>query len=240
MMYGHTVPAKHIFSYAASFGQTDTKCIAEKHCTALIASGFKTFNAICVRDQASADTVTSLTGITPKICFDPVLLYGFEKELKSTSYEVPKRPYLVVYAYDNRLNEPEEVAPIIDFARKHRLQIISPGFYHKWADKNINVTPLELLQVIKRAKYVVTDTFHGSVMASLLNRPFAVLIRESNRNKISYLLDSLGLQTQSVGQLPKLETVLSKPVDWQLISKNIEHLREEGLAYLQGVLNEQK
>lgn len=240
MMYGHTVPAGKVFSYAASFGQTDTKRIADKHCTALIANGLKMLKAICVRDKSSADTVAALTGITPQICFDPVLLYGFEKELQNTSYCVPKQPYLVIYAYSDRLNTPQEIEAIKSFARKHGLKIVSPGFYHKWADKSLQVTPLELLKVIQSAQYVVTDTFHGTVMAALLNRPFAVLIRESNRNKISYLLDSLGLQAQRVNQLAELETVLLQPVNWPQLNQTIQRLREEGISYLQGVLNEQK
>lgn len=240
MMYGHQVPAKTVFSYAASFGQTDVKRIAQKHCMDIISNGLKTFKAVCVRDRASADTVTALTGITPQICFDPVLLYGFEKELKNTSYNVPKQPYLVVYAYDNRLNDVEEITPIQTFARKHGLQIVSPGFYHKWADKNLNVTPLELLQVIKQAKYVITDTFHGSVMSILLNTPFATKVRDSNVNKMEYLLGSLGTDKRKLTGWDMLESVITSPVNWEVINANIRRLRQEGLAYLQGVLNEQK
>ncbi len=238
MMYGHTVPAKTVFSYAASFGQTDMKRITEKYCTTLISDGLKSLKAVCVRDQASANTVQELTGIIPQICFDPVLLYGFEKELQNTLYKMSQQPYLVVYAYDNRLNEPEEVTPIIDFARKHGLQIVSPGFYHKWADKNINVTPLELLQVIKYAKYVVTDTFHGGVMSLLLNVPFAVKVRNSNINKIDFLLNSVGGSiSQKLTDFTQLEPVITRPLNWVAINQNIQRLRKEGINYLKGVLN---
>ena len=236
MMYGHAVPAGTIFSYAASFGQTDIKRIAKKHCTALISSGLKTFKAVCVRDKASAETVKALTEITPQICFDPVLLYGFENELQEMVYPLPKNPYLAVYAYDQRLNGLQEVKYIQQFAKKHNLQIVSPGFYHKWADKNLNVTPLELLQVIKHAKYVITDTFHGSVMSLLLNTPFAVKIQLSNTNKIAYLLKSLGALERQVADFSQLKDVLSRPVNWDVINENIQCLRTEGLNYLKGVL----
>ena len=238
MMYGHTVPAKIMFSYAASFGQTDMKRIGDKHCTALVSSGLKTFKAISVRDEASANTVKSLTGLTAQICFDPVLLYGFEKELQKTVYNTPRQPYLVVYAYDSRLNEPAEVIPIKTFARKHGLAIISPGFYHKWADENLNVTPLELLQVVKHAKYVITDTFHGSVISLLLNTPFAVKVRNSNVNKIDFLLNSMGEIHQKLTDFTQLESVIMRPINWEAINQNIQRLRIEGLAYLRGILDE--
>ena len=240
MMYGHAVPAETVFSYAASFGQTNVKQIADKRCTALIAGGLKTFKAICVRDEASAQTVQALTGITPQICFDPVLLYGFEEELKQDVYNVPKQPYLVVYVYDRRFNSPEEIASIKSFAKKHNFLIVSPGFYHKWADQNLNVTPLELLQVFQHAKYVVTDTFHGSVISLLLNTPFAVKVRESNINKITYLLNSLDASMHKITDFSQLEDMLNLPENWSCINQNIQHLRMEGLNYLKEVLNEQK
>ena len=118
MMYGHDVPADIIFSYAASFGQTDIDRIKEKHCLDLISSGLKNFKAISVRDKASANTVFTLTGVKPEICFDPVLLYGFGKELKQNKYKVPDKNYLVVYAYDNSLNDSAEVKKIKAFAIK--------------------------------------------------------------------------------------------------------------------------
>ena len=239
MMYGHTVPAKTVFSYAASFGQTGLERIAEKHCTDLIASGLNTLTAISVRDQASAQTVQQLTGKMPAMCCDPVLLYGFEKELAQTVCALPKRPYLVVYAYDQRLNELEEIAPIKSFAKKQGLSIISPGFYHQWADKNLNVTPLELLKVIQGAKYVVTDTFHGSVMSLLLNVPFAVKIRESNENKIDFLLTSMGGGiAPKLADFTQLKPVITRPINWEAVNQNIQRLRAEGLAYLKGVMNE--
>lgn len=240
MMYGHTVPSENVFSYAASFGQTDVKRMEEKHCTALIKSGLEMLKQICVRDEASAETVKTLTGKMPQICFDPVLLYGFEKELKETVYTVPQDPYLVVYAYDNHLNDTAEIDPIKAFARKHGLKVVSAGFYHKWADENLNVTPLELLQVIKQAKYVITDTFHGSVMSILLETPFAVKVREMNQNKIGYLLSSLGAPARKITDFKQLDDVLARAVDWGVIRQNITALRAQGLAYLEGALNVQK
>ena len=240
VMYGHTVPADTVFSYAASFGQTDLNRIQEKYCTQLIASGLKNLKAVCVRDQASANTVKLLTGITPKICFDPVLLYGFKDELQHTQYTVPTTPYLVIYAYDGHLNSQEEIDSIRAFANSHHLQIVSAGFYHSWADVNLNVTPLELLKVVQHASYVVTDTFHGSVMSILLNRPFAVKVQSMNANKINYLLDSLGASSHKLTKFNELGTVLCQKNDWTKINQNIQNWRQEGLKYLQEILHEKK
>lgn len=240
MMYGHTVNCKNIFSYAASFGQTDINRINEKNCSSLITSGLKTLKSICVRDLSSANTVEKLTGIKPNICFDPVLLYGFEKEIQNTTYSLPKKPYIIVYAYSNRLNTEEEIIPIKNFAKKHGMKIISPGFYHRWVDKNINLDPFELLKIIQGAEFVITDTFHGCVLSTLVNTEFVVCIRDSNINKISFLLDSLYLSDRKIKNFSMLENCFANKTDWEKTNKQINNLRIEGFNYLKGALYGEK
>ena len=237
MMYGYGVQSKQIFSYAASFGQTGLAEIERKNCRDILANGLARFNHICVRDQASAETVNALLGKTPAIHFDPVLLYGFEQEIRHTVFQTPKEPYLLVYAYDNHLNTPEEIDSIKDYARKNGLKIVSPGFYHKWADINLNVNPLELLQVFKQAKCVVTDTFHGSVLSILTNRPFAAFVRDMNRNKMDFLLKSLHAEPARTNQEQSIAATLAHTWDWVFINNTIQSMRKEAVSYLKEVLN---
>ena len=232
MMYAHSVPCGHIISYAATFGQTGIKEIRERNCEALIASGLKTLKAISVRDGHSAETIKKLCSIDADICFDPVLLYGFEQELAADCDKIPENPYMVVYAYDKSLNDEPEVKEIKEYAAKKGLKTVSAGFYHEWADINLNVSPLELLSVIKQADCVVTDTFHGSVISSLLNTPFAVRLRERNVNKISFLLGSLGLSERAINDFSELEQIFNKKTDWQKANANIAELRRHGMEYL--------
>lgn len=237
MMYGYGVNSRQIFSYAASFGQTDISDIEQKGCRDVIANGLKHFSHICVRDEASSHTVKELIGTNPAIHFDPVLLYGFEKELQTTSVRLPQGRYLLVYAYDTHLNNPAEITPIRDYARKNGLTIVSPGFYHSWADMNINVNPLELLQFFKQAEGVVTDTFHGSVLSILTNRPFAAFVRDMNANKMNFLLKSLGITTAKMQTWDKLPFILTQPIEWAKINNQIQQERLLAVSYLQHTLS---
>ncbi len=236
MMYGHGVTCKKIFSYAASFGQTNMADIEKKNCREIMTGGLRKFAHICVRDQSSADTIEALLGQRPEIHFDPVLLYGFAAELQNSSYAGPKGRYLLLYAYDNHLNSPEEIEAVRSYARAHKLKIVSPGFYHAWADINLNVNPLELLQVFKQANCVVTDTFHGSVLSILTNRPFAAFVRAMNTNKMSYLLHSLCAQQAHTQRVQDVPRILEQRWDWAAINQNIQGMREKALSYLKGVL----
>ena len=237
MMYGYGVNSQNIFSYAASFGQTNMAEIEQKGCRDVIADGLKHFSHISVRDEASAHTVKELIGKNPAIHFDPVLLYGFEKELQTTPVRLPKERYLLVYAYDTHLNNQDEITPIRDYARKNGLKIVSPGFYHSWADLNINVNPLELLQFFKQAECVVTDTFHGSVLSILTNRPFAAFVRDMNANKMNFLLKSLHAEQACIDKWQHIAATLSHKWDCPFINDTIQTMRKEAVLYLKEALN---
>jgi hypothetical protein len=240
IMYSHSLNVSLIFSYAPSFGQTDIGLIKEKGCFELIKSGLNRFNFLSVRDETSADAVKTLTGKYPEILFDPVLIYGFIKERNYESGKIPKIPYLLVYSYDINLNSEEEIRSIKLYAKKRNLKIISAAYYHKWCDYNLNLSPLELLLAFKNAECVITDTFHGSVLSILLNKPFAVFTRKINENKISCLLKSLKAEQAKLQNWEMIEKTISYRLDWNEINKTLENERAKSYAYLNKALSNAK
>lgn len=232
MMYGINVPCKNLISYAPSFGQTDIARIKEKGCFAAISAGLKTFQALSVRDAASAKTVQELTGIAPKIVCDPVFLYGFEREITKPCPIKIKRKYLLIYSYDKNMNEPCEVSAVKKYAKKHNLLIVSAGYYHKWADKNINADPIALISLFKGAQAVVTDTFHGSVLSIITNRPFAAFVRPININKMTFLLNSFKVSSAAMQRWEDLPLVLGREQDWSAVNAAVAEHRSKGLEFL--------
>lgn len=105
VFFGHGLPTDSVISYAGCFGPTTANEVRRLHCEPLVASGLKAMKAITVRDQNSADAVRDLTGIDAPLVVDPVLLYGYKTEIGSMVAPTHK-DYLLVYAYDNRLNDP--------------------------------------------------------------------------------------------------------------------------------------
>lgn len=236
-MYSHTLTAPLLFSYAPSFGQTNTDLIDKRACRELIASGLKRFHYLSVRDFFSAQTVKELTGLEPEIVCDPVLLYGFEKEIKESTVPALPSKYLLIYAYDRNMNAPDEVTKIKEYAQKTGLPIVSAGYYHKWADINLNVSPLDLLGVFKRAQCVVTDTFHGSVLSLITNIPFACLMRPINTNKLTALLETFTAQRAQIKDFKDLKVHFSVPFDWDKINTSIIENRTKGKDFLEKVFH---
>ncbi len=234
--YGYESPTPNIFSYAASYGPTTLEFINKKNAVEYITNGLNHFKMISVRDMNSHNIVMQLTGQDVPITCDPVFLYGYEKE--RTSFRNPEKdPYILIYAYDNNMNEKEEVQNIRTFAIENRYKIVSAGFYHSWCDKNINVSPIELLEYVNGARMVFTDTFHGLVMSILFNVQFIAKVR-ANANKLRFLLEEYNLLGRMTDQFDNVKSISSQEIDFEPINNIIKNKRQLGMNYIQECLKQ--
>ena len=232
--FGHALPSDKVFAYAGCFGPTKLEDIEKLHCKAFVASGLASMKGLAMRDQNSIRIAKELTGRDSKLVVDPVILYGYEEEL--AKLDNPKLPkYLLVYAYETRMNDSMETKKIIEYAHNHGLKVVCPGFYHKWADININTDPVELLRYFKYAECVVTDTFHGSVMSIITGRELAVKLRD-NSNKLLNLLEEYGLAERVIGDEWNLESIFSQKQDNEYVAKEIIRRRADSMAYLKEMI----
>lgn len=234
VFFGYAVPSKHVISYAGCFGPTTIKDIDSLHCRAFVTGGLNSMAAVSVRDNNSRDIVKELTGTEPPVVIDPVILYGYKTEIASFKRPLSEK-YIVVYAYDEHMNNSEEIAAIKSLAKKLDLKIVSPGFYHSWVDINANVSPTELLQYIRYAEFVVTDTFHGSVTSIICNTPFAAKIR-GNSNKLCNLLSEYNLEDRIITSFDNLDTIISTPNDFEEVNNIIEKRRNDSAEFLTNAL----
>lgn len=225
--FGDIPAVKETVSYAASCGYSHLENNSEAD-IALIKKGLSGLKNISVRDRNSYELVHKLTGKMPEINIDPVLLYDFESELKTgEKMGYPDYPYMVVYAYHNRIKSKEEIGAIKKYARDKGLKIICIGGSLPWCDEFAIIHPFQVLAYFKHAECIVTDTFHGSVIAAKLNKNFATIIRESNENKLGYLLDMLSLRDREIKDLSLLHKKLDDKADFtecnEIITREIAH-----------------
>lgn len=232
-LYGKGLNAPTVISYAGSFGATTLEKIYHYHIEKPIGENLRKLNAVSVRDQNSADIVKTLCGFEPEQHIDPTLIFDF------TELEPPKindDNYILIYGYDNRIKEKKIIQKIQEIAQKKKLKIISAGVWQDWCDKNILVTPFELLAYFRNAKYVVTDTFHGTVFSIKQNRPFVTILRDSNTEKLYDLLRRFNLTDRSVTLDDDLYQKLNETINYEEVNKIIEKEKEKSIAYLRKYL----
>lgn len=216
-------------SYACSFANTTYEDLCALNIEKRIAAAMNKFKAISTRDSASEQDARILTNRDVSIHLDPVLVGDFNAIVPNS---IPYKDYILVYSYDNRIHETSEVKAIKRFAKRYNKKLISFGFYQNWCDKNILVDPFTLMACFRNASYVVTDTFHGTVLSIKHNRPFTAFIRDSNRNKITDLVTRLHLENRVVVAPQELKSVLESNIDYDSVNKRLAMERKRSLEYL--------
>lgn len=227
-LYGDVKNANKVISYAGSFGTTTIEVIDKFAVRDKMIEALKKMSAISVRDLNSFNVIKCLLGIEPSFNIDPVLMFDYQKY----AVEPKEKDYIVVYSYPNRIKGKEEINVIKCFAKEKGKKLISICFYFPWCDETVIPHPFEVLGYIKRADYVITDTFHGCVMSIKFNKQFVALVRDSNKQKMSSLLNQFGLASRMCEKFDDLKERIEDQIDYCPINKQIEGEAKKSLEYL--------
>lgn len=230
-LFGQNAPAKRCITFSASFGSTTIERLREYNKEAEIAYYLKDIDAVSVRDRNSEIIVNSLVDKAVSVNLDPVLLYDFKEEVP----EIHESNYIVVYAYRGRISK-EEGKRIKAFAKKHNKKLIALGGVQDFCDEYIVCNAFEVMSYVKSADYVITDTFHGTVFSIKYWKKFAAIIRDSNKEKLSDLLQRFDLTERCVYDITHLEDTITKElsVTREAINDRIANEQRKAIAYLGG------
>lgn len=228
-LFGKNYENIKVISYAASFGHTTIVDLKKNHIEKDLGEMLSKFAAISVRDQNSYEIVEKLTDKNIYRHLDPVLLYDFKEG--SVLQRSDKQPYIIVYAYTNRLSKREEKY-IKTFARTRKMKIYSVGNYNRIADKNIICSPMEVFSIFKNAEYIITDTFHGTIFSIKMNMKFCTIIRDSNKNKLEALLRTLNRLDRVVVALEDIEKLYQMEIDYTMTNEIIKKEKKKTETYL--------
>lgn len=247
-LLGQNNRAKIVATYAASFGNTTMDKINQFGKKNEISKYLESFDFFSVRDTNTYNVISELSNKKPVTNMDPVLMYDFYSELEDTKLsdkqkELMSKPYMIVYAYPNRLKE-QEIQKLKQFAKEKELMIYGISGYQAYADEMIYDAPLNILQYFKHAQYVVTDTFHGTIFSVINNKPFATIVRKSinggygNQEKLEDLLKKLELKERFTFDGEDIVRILDTQIFYQKTNEIIRSERVKAKAYLAEVINE--
>ena len=99
-----------------------------------------------------------------------------------------------------------------------------------------DVDPFDFIRLIQDAKYVVTDSFHGSVFSILMHKQFITFYRKPSSEKgntnsrIDSLFNILGLSDRLYKN--DIYEQMQKEIDYNYVEEKISVLRKESLEFL--------
>lgn len=170
---------------------------------------------------------------------DPVVLYGQEK-LRAKCKKIMSDDYAAVYLLNGAEKQHDKYKELLK-RKKLRAKII-PGlkpqnlFTELVLNRNIDwgIGPDEFINLIYNSKVLITDSYHGALLALLLHKEFIVFPREKRKseqnNRMLSLLNKVGLQEHFCETYRNMEDI--KPIEWEKVDKIINNMREKSLEYL--------
>ena len=242
-LFGKNNRAKRLISYAASFGFTRYEDLVGYGIDKVIAERLRSFDSISVRDENSENIVYKLTDHHPQSHLDPVLVGDLEtREWRMPDIE--QDSYIAVYGYGRRFTDDEGKA-INAFAKREGLKTIAVFGRADFCDEFIECLPEEIFGYFKKAKYIVTETFHGAIFSMILHKTFVVFDRKksriniTNHEKLYDMLQKMGLTDRIVNDLSELGSVMKQPIDFSAVDKKRKAERERTMQYLKENILEQ-
>lgn len=228
---------KACISYAASMGNMDLLTISNED-KEKVRDCLLRFNMIGVRDGHTKELVKEISGREAQIVIDPVFLLSSEKWLeKVDNTPLIKGKYILLYS----LYYSSEISRIaMRFSKKMGIKIVlinewtvRPFVGNRKIVRRLDPGPLEFLNLLYHAEFVLSTSFHGVVFSILFKKAFGV-IKVRTDWRLSHLLSLFDLESRWVTS-ENLEEKLSdvnliSPVDCE---SKLNKERERGLYFLE-------
>ncbi len=218
-------------SYASSFGASEREYSTEQieRCKPLA----RKFDAISVRENSGTELCKAYFDVEAKWVLDPTLLLTKEhySHLCRERHQENNAPYLLAYVLDKSSSFTK--------ALKRLSKELNVNLIVMRADKSLdNNSSVEgWLSAIRDAKYVVTDSFHGTIFSIIFGRNF-LTIRNSFRGggRFDSLAQLLAISDRITDFNGLSTEAMAKTIDWHQINRNIEAKRTESLSFLTNAL----
>ncbi len=143
------------------------------------------YEIVYARDGRTKELLKSYDNIYDELVCDPTFLVPISK--LTEGIKLPKKKYLLVYTYG--LSN-KHMSYVKRYAKEKGLLIVSPCFWHIWADKVIECSALQFSALIQGAENVFTTTFHGAVFTMLNHKRCAIY---AQREKVKEVVTEFGV-----------------------------------------------
>ena len=213
-------------SYAASLGTDRWEFSPEqtKVCSTLLSK----FNAVSVREDSGVSLCEQyLNYPNAHHVLDPTLLLSRSHYLSlCKNVPVSSSSFIFVYLLDRT---PEKTKFINEIAKNKNLSVLFLS-----ADEKVKSTDTieGWLSMFRDAKYVITDSFHGTVFSIIFHRDFNVFCNQSRGNaRIDSLLKLFALENRLITDNVNLECI-----DWTSVDDVLNVNKEKSIRFLQSNL----
>ena len=224
---------KRCISYAASLGKSKIDEELEKKLPQLL----QKYETILVRENTAEEMIRKQGFQNVKQVLDPTLLLNQEEWSKlAEKNKLENKEYILVY----QLHHNKQMEDYLRKLKKHtKLPIyrVHPSFYYGMKPGKFLYlpTPGQYISYIKNAKYIVTDSFHGTVFSLIFHKNFVDILPGETSTRIESILKLVGQEERIIKDFNNFDW-LNHQIDYEKITPILEKEREISLQDFQQAL----
>lgn len=229
-------------AYAASFGKDEWN---KPDYTESVKSLVNKFTAVSVREDSGKKICSQVFNTEAEHVLDPTLLHDqvfYDNIIEKDSDLAKQKIELFNYVLDQSSFNKDLINKTSE-ATKLKINTISlqNDFKNFKAGKTYKPSISEWLYHFKSAKFIITDSFHGTVFSIIYNKPFiAIGNLERGLTRFTSLLNALGLSDRLITQNTdpnKIHDIINTPIDYNTVNKNIELWKNRSVNFLKEALS---
>lgn len=229
---------KKLIVYAASAGSTSYFSNADIN---YFLSRLPNFNKVTVREKSLADYINQKSTITSEVVFDPVLLAGPTVLYKLLNNKIKKersqkQPYLFLF----QLVRNDGIASYAaSLAKSKGLKLIEvatmcESLFNNNMKQTLSVE--QLLFYFINAAYIITSSFHGTVLSILFKKQFnAISVDDRVDERVMSLLQELHLSDRMLHLKNKI--LSSVQIDYTMVNNIYDRKQRESYNILKNILS---
>jgi hypothetical protein len=224
------------FSYAASFGMSDLPANLKDKYSLLI----KDLKPVSVRETSGQRLIKDLSKIEAKVTVDPTFLLSKDQWASIAKPVRFKKPYILCYVI---MEDPPGLVEFCNHLRNSTghdvVRIQNPVLKPEQSFKTIKTAgPLEFLYLVMNASVIVTNSFHGTSMAIIFERPFFTFLYNNERDlRFKEICRNLDLSERLISNSEFLPDVKRIPIDYSVVREKLQKQKSESLRFIENALS---
>jgi hypothetical protein len=198
------------------------------------------FYAISVREESGKTLIKDMIGADVPVVADPTMLLSTQEWQSVEEYHpLGNDAYILYYTIRNSASLWKYCQSL---SEKTGLKIVVVGgnLLSNMKSKNpnlayaVDISPEQWIYLVDHARYVVTNSFHGTAFSVIFRKDFYVEFSSATNSRLEHITSKLGLQRRVVGENMADET---EKCDYLQAEKQLSEICRNSIEYLQKALD---
>lgn len=219
-------------SFSSSIGKEDLSSSEFEEVKEQLTS----YSALSVREKSAKCLLEKMNFVDVEHLLDPTFLLSKEEWRNLIKKRLYRDEYVLIYIPYNITSKEIIYATAKKIASKYNLKIVTFSKDYrseKSADKTfIFVSPEDFLSLMYYAKFVITNSFHGTAFSINLNKQFWVYEPTKFSTRILSILELVGLKSRLLNDVI-LDDKVESIINFNDVNVTLQAEREKAVSFLQ-------